>query len=62
MAESEAQKAHRLKEWREKRAAKRALTGDTPQKLAERPKPGDQPEVKDNIDRAGRGGFIAGGF
>jgi hypothetical protein len=36
MAETEAQKAHRLKEWREKRAMKRAQKGDSPEKAAER--------------------------
>ncbi len=39
MAETEAQKAHRLKEWREKRAMKRAQAGDSPEKLAERHTP-----------------------
>ena len=35
MAESDAQKARRLKKWREKRAMKRARTGDSPEKKAE---------------------------
>jgi hypothetical protein len=39
MAESEAQKARRLKDWREKRAMKRARTGDSPEKEAQRHTP-----------------------
>lgn len=36
MPESEAQKARRLPEWRQKRAMKRAQKGDSPEKLRER--------------------------
>jgi hypothetical protein len=39
MAETEAQRAHRLKEWRERRAMKRAQKGDSPEKQAGRHTP-----------------------
>ena len=62
MAESEKASAHRLEQWREKRRLKLERTGDTPQKRAERKKPGDQPSVSDNANRAGVGGFLGGGI
>jgi hypothetical protein len=45
---------------RETRRLKRARSGDSPQKAAERKKRGD-PDVKDAIDRAGQVGFLSGG-
>jgi hypothetical protein len=45
---------------RETRRLKRARSGDSPQKMAERKKRGD-PDVKDAIDRAGQAGFLSGG-
>ena len=36
MADAEARRTGRLKQWRDKRAIKRARTGDSPEKLAER--------------------------
>ena len=61
MAESEKARAHRLEQWREKRRLKKERAGDTPQKRAERKKPGDQPSVSDNAKRAGIGAFGGGG-
>ena len=46
---------------REKRRLKRERTGDSPQKAAEREKPGD-PDVKDAIARTGEREFLTGGF
>jgi hypothetical protein len=62
MTKSEQPRAHRIRDWREKRASKRALKGDTPEKLRERTSPGAQSNVKDNANRAGMGGFVSGGF
>ena len=62
MAKDSEQKPHRIDGWREKRAAKRALKGDSPEKLRERPSRGAQSSVKDNANRAGMGGFVSGGF
>jgi hypothetical protein len=56
------QKHHRVKDWREQRAARRARTGDTPEKLAERAKPGDPPSVAENANRAGLAGWVSGSF
>ena len=47
---------------REKRRLKRERTGDSPQKAAERKKPGNNPDVKDAISRTGERGFLTGGF
>jgi hypothetical protein len=62
MTSHQAPKAQRIKDWREKRAAKRVLQGDSPEKLRERSRPGQQSSVKDNANRAGMGGFVSGGF
>jgi hypothetical protein len=45
---------------REKRAAKTARTGDTPEKLAERAKPSGGQSPKDVAEKAGLGGFVGG--
>jgi hypothetical protein len=50
-----------LAKWREQRRAKRARTGDTPEKVAERRHTKDDPSVTDAMARAGEAGFIAGG-
>ncbi len=63
MAKDSTEKAPRLKGWREKRASKRALKGDSPEKLREGTSSGGpQGTVKDNANRAGMGGFVSGGF
>jgi hypothetical protein len=62
MGKDSAQRARDLRGWREKRAAKRALKGDSPEKLRERASRGAQSTVKDNANRAGMGGFVSGGF
>lgn len=49
-----------LKGRREKRAAKAARTGDTPEKLAERGRRGERPSPKDVAERVGLGGFVGG--
>jgi hypothetical protein len=54
MAERESGKRERLKEWREKRAMKRAQKGDSPEKLAER-----HPRPESTIDRMLRLGGVA---
>jgi hypothetical protein len=60
MAETKARKAHGLKAWRERRTARRAQTGDTPEKQAEARRTGD-PSVKDSANRAAVAGFLSGG-
>ena len=49
-----------LKRLREKRAAKAARSGDTPEKLAERRKPSEHQSPKDVADKVGFGGFLGG--
>lgn len=60
-----AKRPNPLKRWRERRAAKAAFRGDTAERLVERRKRSDQPDVKDAAGRAsgiGLGGDIAGGL
>ena len=47
---------------REKQRLRRERTGDSPQKLAERKKPGGEASVKDAVARTGETGFLSGGF
>jgi hypothetical protein len=54
-------KAGFLAKRREKQRVKRERTGDTPQKAAERKKPGDR-SVTDAMARTGETGFLIGGF
>jgi hypothetical protein len=45
---------------RERKAAKAARTGDTPEKLAERRKPSGGQSPKDVAEKIGLGGFVGG--
>jgi hypothetical protein len=60
MAEGETKRRHRIKAWRQKRAAKAARTGDTAEKLAERRKAADQPDAGDVAARVGHITIIGG--
>jgi hypothetical protein len=53
MATGVTNRRHPIRRWRDKRAAKAARTRDTPEKLAERRKVADPPDVKDAATRAG---------
>jgi hypothetical protein len=60
MTNNETTRLRPLKRRREKRAAKTARTGDTPEKLAERGKPSEGLSPKDVAGKIGMGGYIGG--
>ena len=60
MGEPKASKPSWVERRRETKRLKLERTGDSPQKQTRRK--GGPPNVKDNANRAGIGGFVSGGF